>query len=104
MTTAAPAHVTASATTCTAALSAVPTMTAVLVVVIAAGQQNATHARNRPGAGQQGRGRFLATLAAAGHPGRDQPGHEGGREGSPAPLRQARELPYLPDMRRNLAG
>src|SRR5215471_1264535 len=104
MTTAAPTHVTASATTCAAAASAVSTMTAVLVVVPAAGQQNGTHARNRPGLGQQGRGRFAGALAAAGHPGRDQPGHDGGREGGPAPLRQAGERPYLPDIRRDLAG
>ena len=89
---------------CAAALSAVPLMTAVLVVVIAAGQQHATHARNRPGAGQQGRGRFLGALAAAGHPGRDQPGHDGGRERSPAPLRQAGERPFLPDIGLDLAG
>ena len=79
---------TASAIASTA--SAVTTI-AVLVVAVTAGEQDRTHARNRlaPRLGQQDRGRFPGALAAAGHPGRDKSGHDGGREGSPAPLRQA---------------
>src|SRR2546421_6342961 len=93
MTTAAPAHVTASATTCAAAACAAPMMTAVLVVVIATGQQNGTHARNRPGPGQQGRRRFPRALAAAGHPRRDQPGHDGAEK--EVPLHCARPENFL---------
>jgi hypothetical protein len=96
-----------SAATATATASAASTVTtiAVLFVAVTAGEQDRTHARNRlaPRLGQQDRGRFPGTLAAAGHPGRDQPGHDGGREGSPAPLRQAGER-HLPGLGRDLVG
>src|SRR5580693_6358494 len=101
------AAITSAATaTATASAASTVTTTAVLVVAVTAGEQDRTHARNRlaPRLGQQDRGRFPGTLAAAGHPGRDKPGHDGGREGSPAPLRQAGERPYLPDIGWDLAG
>src|SRR5580658_5448677 len=87
-------------------MSAAATTTAAPTLAIAAREQHRAHAGNRlgPGLGQQSISRRPGALAAAGHPGRDQPGHDGGREGSPAPLRQAGERPYLPDIRRDLAG
>jgi hypothetical protein len=98
----------AATTTATASAASTVTTIAVLVVVvvIAAGEQHRTYAGNRlgPGLSQQGRGRFPGALAAAGHPGRDHPGHDGRREGGSAPLRQAGERPYLPDIGWDLAG
>jgi hypothetical protein len=102
---AATAIIPAATATATASAASTVTTTAVLVVAVTAGEQDRAHARNRlgPSLGQQGRGRFPGALAAAGHPGRDQPGHDGGREGSPAPLRQAGER-HLPGLGRDLVG
>ena len=86
-------------TTAAAAVTIAATPSAVtLVVIAAAGEQDGTHARNRLGSclGQQGRGRFLAALTTASHPGRDKSGDDRGRERSPAPLRHAGEVSYLP--------
>src|SRR5579862_3190125 len=93
-TTAAPVIVTAAVTTTTAAavIAATAAAAAAPVIVIAAvGEQDWADAGNRlgPRLSHQGVGRFPCALAAAGHPGRDQPRHDGRRERSPAPLRQA---------------
>src|SRR5580704_14420630 len=105
-TTAAPTlAITAPATLTAYAASSVTVATTAALLAIAAREQHRAHAGNRlgPGLGQQGRGRFPGALAAAGHPGRDQPGHDGGREGGPAPLRQAGER-HLPGLGRDLVG
>ena len=80
-TVAAATAVTTAITAVTAAEAVTPTPAAMatlfavtLVVIIgAAGEQDGTQARNRLGSclGQQGRGRFLAALTIASHPGRD---------------------------------
>ena len=87
----------------------VPVLTAAAaarLVVAATGEQDRPDAGDRlgPGLGQQGGGRIRGVLAAPGHPGRDEAGHDRSREGRPAPLRHARERPGLPLEGCDLAG
>jgi hypothetical protein len=90
-----------------AAAAVVPVLTVATaaVVVVAAGEQDRADAGDRLGSclGQQGDGRLLGALAVPAHPRRDQPGHDGGRERCPAPLRQAGER-HLPGLGRDLVS
>jgi predicted MFS family arabinose efflux permease len=76
------------------------------LLLAAAGEQGRPDAGDRlgPGLGQQGGRRLLGALAAAGHPGRDEAGHDRGRERRAAPLRDALEPPRLPRERGDPAG
>jgi predicted MFS family arabinose efflux permease len=87
----------------------VPVLTAAAttrLVVVAAGKQDWPDAGDRlgPCLSQQGGGRIRGVLAAPGHPGRDEAGHDRRGEGRPAPLRHALERPFLPREGVDVAG